>query len=169
MKLIRDKPVEVAAATGALVLCLLFGNGWFTTWLFARLGELNVPSALGIPAALPALRLWPLGTTTWWQTITETLAAAFLVAMVALWVSGTRTRHPDAGAARLFLSGWLGTIVAAMSANAIRAVVASFDTRDSIGVYTGHALAALAFGLLWGLVTGWLIAIAAVLARRGVT
>ncbi|MGH8875941.1 MAG: hypothetical protein ACRD0P_01130 [Stackebrandtia sp.] len=166
MKQIRDKSVELAAAAAALLLCLLSGNGWFSNWLLASLGPLNLLSALGVPAGLPNARGWPLGETTWWQTITETFAAGVFVAMVALWINGTRKRRLAPGAPRLFLGGWVATIVAAVAADLVRMTIASFATVPSPGIYLGLAIAAIVFGSVWGLVTGWIVGAAVLVAAR---
>lgn len=158
--------MEFAAAGVAFALCLLFGSGWFSTWLFALGGVLNLPTALGVPAGLPGLRLWPLGEAGWWTVITDTAAAVVFVAVVFGWLSGTRRRRPEAGALRLLAGGWTATIAAGLAAAAVRVVVTSFVSGPGLNVYLGVAGAALGFALLWSLACGWLVGLAAMAAHR---
>ncbi|TQL78176.1 hypothetical protein FB566_3754 [Stackebrandtia endophytica] len=166
MKFARDsRPVWAAAAT-ALALTVLFGNGWFVTWLTAAVGELAIPGAIGLPGAVPGLRLWPLGETDWWHTASETIAAAGFIAIV--WWRMARAHTPD-GISRPFLTGWSTAVVALVCADVWRVVAQSFTQDLGLGGYFGYLVAAVIYGTVWAIATGWLIGLAAMIAARTAT
>ncbi|CAM3153239.1 hypothetical protein [Stackebrandtia soli] len=156
MKIVRDSRVG-SAATTALILVLLAGNGWFLTTVMARLGYLTLPAALGLPAGLPGLRFWPLGEVGVLLTIGESVAALVFVAVIAAWIGGTVTRHVDARPLRLFGSAVAAAIVAGVTAGAIRLVVTSFIQSTGPGVYLGYVAAVTVITAIWGLLAGILI------------
>lgn len=166
MKIVRDRPVSAAVALVVLVMTVLFGSGWFATWLSGLSGFTVVPAAVGVPAALPGLRLWPLGATTWIFTIVDSIAAVVLVVTATAWVHGTVRRHRDAGTVRLLVSGWIAMVGALAAANLCRVVAASFAQDASPGAYAGYLLTGALLAVAWGLATGWLPGIAAALAAR---
>lgn len=163
MKFARDSWPARAATAAALALTLLFGNGWFVTGLTTTVGELAIPGAIGLPSALPGLRLWPLGETHWWHTASETIAAIGFIAVVGWWMFRSR---PSSGPARLLLTGWSAALVAIICADLWRVVSQSFTQDLGLGGYLGYLLAAVIYGTLWGILTGWLVGAAAVITDR---
>ncbi|MEU6125014.1 hypothetical protein, partial [Streptomyces sp. NPDC047123] len=66
-----------------LLLVLAHGSATLLTAFTARAGLAVVPSALGVPFALPGLRATPLGATPWSWQLCEDFAALLLVAVAA--------------------------------------------------------------------------------------
>lgn len=141
-----------ATATAA-ALTVVAGIWPLTGTVVTHLPTLLVPSALGLPFAVPALRLWPLGQTTVGYWLMDVLAALVLIAVVAV-----RLSRPSASRTRALAAGLGASVLGMLAANLIRTVYLSFVVHAGLGTYLfellGGALVALGWGLLAGLVVG---------------
>lgn len=112
-----------------------------------------VPSAVGLPFALPALRLAPLGAGTAEFWLVDLAAAAVMLTVVA-----TRLSRPVAGRRRAFRAGVGATVLGLLAANLLRSLHLSVVTHVGLGGYVvvvlGGAVVALVWGALAGLVVG---------------
>ncbi|WP_157530060.1 hypothetical protein [Microtetraspora niveoalba] len=132
----------------AVTLMIVVASGVFGASLVTRVGYLAVPAALGLPIAPPALRLVPLGETTWPVTLTDSAAALVLVAVVALARGG-------------FWRTWGAFVAGAVLADLLRVAVLTQTMSAGLGAYAGYLAGALVSGLLWGVALGWLPGLAA--------
>src|SRR4051812_29562900 len=123
MRLPGTEPAVAAGAGVCLLLALLLGLTPVLTALTAHEGMTLVPSALGVPFALPSLRAVPLGSTGWPQLLCENFAAAILVTAAALRMHRHLRRHPEARRLRRLLAGWTALIAGAATAGAWRGLV----------------------------------------------
>ncbi|MGW0735168.1 hypothetical protein [Streptomyces sp. NPDC002851] len=160
---IRIDPA-VAVAAACLLLVLLHGSGTVLTAFTARAGLAVVPSALGVPFALPGLRLLPLGSTSLAWQLSENFAAMLLIAVAVGAVRRHMRKRPDARRWRRLAAGWAALVVGAATAGAWRGLVAARMVEASSWGWLGLPLAGAAFGVLWGVALGWLPGTAAALA-----
>lgn len=148
MSLVRNSlPVIVA-------FVIVLGLGLFGAALLTRVGYLAVPSAIGMPYALPGLRVVPLGETTWLLTLTDTLLALALVGAVASTRGG-------------FWRTWGAFLVATVVVTLLRAALLAQVAQAGLGGYLGALGGALVMGLIWGIALGWLAGLAALPRRYG--
>ncbi|MFE9402741.1 hypothetical protein ACFYNY_13265 [Streptomyces sp. NPDC006530] len=164
MRLPRIEPA-VAAVTGlCLLLALLLGLTPVLTAFTAHGGAALVPSALGVPLAVPALRAVPLGSTGWTQLLCEDFAAAVLTAVAGLRMRRHLRLRPTASRPRRLLAGWTALIAGAAAAGVWRGLVtARLVDAGPLG-WLLYAAAGAVFGALWGAGLGWLTAVAALAA-----
>ncbi|MFC9559734.1 hypothetical protein [Agromyces sp. NPDC056965] len=153
-----------------VALAILVGiwpiTGVLTTWV----PLLAVPAAAGLPYLIPALRLMPLGDTTWafWFADVAGVLVMLLTAFVML-RAPKRRAAPSPG--RAFGRGVWVTIVAVVAGNLVRGVFTSFMVHADLGTYLGTLAANIVVsaitGALLGLVVGAVAAIVAATGRRG--
>ncbi|MFH8607934.1 hypothetical protein ACH4D5_10645 [Streptomyces sp. NPDC018029] len=159
---------DATAVVGCVCLLLVLAHGSATllTAFTARAGLSVVPSALGVPFALPGLRATPLGATDWSWQLCENFAALLLVAVAAARMRRHLRVRPGAGRGRRLLAGWTALIAGAAVAGAWRGLVAArMIEADTLGWLLLPVTGAL-FGALWGLLLGWLPGAAALATRR---
>ncbi|MEV8525798.1 hypothetical protein AB0451_16815 [Streptomyces sp. NPDC052000] len=159
--------IERAAAAVAgvcLLLALLLGLTPLRTAFTAHEGMTLVPSALGVPFALPALRTVPFGSTGWTPLLCEDFAVAVLVAVAVVRVRRHVRRHRRAGRLRRLLAGWTALIAGAAAAGAWRGMVTARMVESGPAGWVGYVVVGAAFGAVWGLVLGWLTGVAALAA-----
>ncbi|NUO97372.1 MAG: hypothetical protein HOV96_23210 [Nonomuraea sp.] len=149
MSLVRNSLPAIVA------FVIVLGFGLFGAALVTRVGYLAVPSAVGMPYALPGLRAVPLGETTWLLTLADTLLALGLVGAVAFARGG-------------FWRTWGAFLAAAVVVTLLRAALLAQVAQAGLGAYLGFLAGALVMGLIWGIALGWLTGLAA-LPRRQVT
>ena len=63
-------------------VCAALGSWWVTGQFRGRLAEALIPEALGVPSALPHLRLWPMPGQAWSLWLADLVGVAVLVAFV---------------------------------------------------------------------------------------
>lgn len=148
-----------------LLLVLLHGSATLLTAFTARAGLSVVPSALGVPFALPGLRAAPLGATDWSWQLCEDFAALLLVAVAAARMRRHVRVRPGAGRVRRLLAGWTALIAGAATAGVWRGLVAARMVEAGGWGWLGLPLAGALFGALWGVALGWLPGLAALGAR----
>ncbi|MFK4071237.1 hypothetical protein [Streptomyces sp. NPDC029674] len=93
-----------------LLLVLAHGSATLLTAFTARAGLSAVPSALGVPFALPGLRTTPLGATDWARQLCENFAALLLVAVAAARMRRHLRVRPGGGRGGRLLAGWTALI-----------------------------------------------------------
>ncbi|MFE0174487.1 hypothetical protein ACFWZ2_19400 [Streptomyces sp. NPDC059002] len=147
-----------------LLLVLLHGSATLLTAFTARAGLSVVPSALGVPFALPGLRATPLGATDWSWQLCENFAALLLIATAAARMRRHLRLRPDAGKGRRLLAGWTALIAGAALAGVWRGMVAARMVESGIWGWLALPSAGALFGALWGVALGWLPGAAAALA-----
>ena len=152
----------LAGLLGATGLVAVFSVPALTEQVTAWAPWVVVPSALGAPFGLPALRVMPLGDLTWASTVVDSVAALLLLATVYGRLS---RRHPDTAPGRLFFTGW-GTLVAAAAlAGMVRGAYIGGVTPTGLVAAFGYAGAGLVLGVVWGALLGWVVGAMAVLGR----
>ncbi|MFE9556553.1 hypothetical protein ACFYMW_29505 [Streptomyces sp. NPDC006692] len=159
--------IERAAAAVAgvcLLLALLLGLTPVRTAFTAHEGMTLVPSALGAPFALPALRAVPFGSTGWTPLLCEDFAVAVLVAVAVVRVRRHVRRHRRAGRLRRLLAGWTALIAGAAAAGAWRGMVTARMVESGPAGWIGYVVVGAAFGAVWGVLLGWLTGVAALAA-----
>lgn len=129
---------------------------------------LALPSAAGLPFAIPTLRLWPLGDTTWLFWIVETVAAIVMIVVAAMRISNSRGRHPNGGRGRAFVGAMWATAVGVIVANTVRVVFLSFVTQSSLGAYVGYLLTDVVVSAVFGMIVGLLVGAVAALFEAAV-
>ncbi|MFD4291961.1 hypothetical protein ACFWPA_04650 [Rhodococcus sp. NPDC058505] len=150
-----NPPVEasprraVPATLTAAVLTVVAGIWTITGTVVTYVPTLLVPSALGLPFAVPALRAWPLGRTTPGSWLVDVLAALVLIAVVAV-----RLARPARSRARAFGAGVGATVVGMLAANLIRVVYTSFVVHAGPGTYALMVLGGALVAVLWGAAAG---------------
>ncbi|MFI6687804.1 hypothetical protein [Streptomyces sp. NPDC050485] len=161
MRLPRIEAAVAAVAGVCLLLALLLGLTPVLTAFTAHEGTTLVPSALGVPFALPALRAVPLGSTGWTPLLCEDFAVAVLVTVAAVRMRRHLRLRPDAGRLRRLLAGWTALIAGAAAAGAWRGLVtARMVEADPVG-WIGYGVVGVVFGAVWGVVLGWPAGLAA--------
>jgi hypothetical protein len=133
---------------------IVLGFGLFGGALVTRVGYLAVPSAVGLPYALPGLRVVPVGETTWLWALTDGLLALALVAVVASARGG-------------FWRVWGAFLAGALLTDLLRAAVLAQVAGAGLGAYLAYLAGGLLTGLIWGIVLGWLPALATLPRRYG--
>ena len=151
------------------MLAILVGIWPLTGVLTTYVPLLAVPAAAGLPYLIPALRLMPLGDTTWAFWFAD--VAGVLVMLLAAFVmlrAPKRRAVPSAG--RAFGRGVWVTTVAVCAGNLVRGVFTSFTVHADLGTYLGtlaaNVVVSAITGALLGLVVGAVAAIVAATARR---
>ena len=152
-----------------MVLAILVGIWPLTGVLTTYVPLLAVPAAAGLPYLIPALRLMPLGDTTWafWFADVAGVLIMLLTAFVML-RAPKRRAVPSAG--RAFGRGVWVTTVAVVAGNLVRGVFTSFTVHADLGTYLGtlaaNVVVSAITGALLGLVVGVVTAIVAATRRR---
>ncbi|MEU6821689.1 hypothetical protein ABZ921_13745 [Streptomyces atriruber] len=159
-----DATAVVACVCLALVLA--HGSATLLTAFTARAGLSVVPSALGVPLALPGLRATPLGATDWAWQLCEDFAALLLVAVAAARMRRHLRVRPDAGRGRRLLAGWTALIAGTAVAGVWRGMVAARMVESGLWGWLLLPLTGALFGALWGLALGWLPGAAALMTSR---
>ncbi|WAL97576.1 hypothetical protein [Streptomyces sp. Je 1-369] len=157
---------SVVVAGVCLLLVLAHGSATLLTAFTARAGLSVVPSALGVPFALPGLRATPLGATDRAWQLCENFAALLLVATATARMRRHLRVRPDAGRGRRLLAGWTALIAGTAVAGTWRGMVAARMVEASLWGWLLLPLVGALFGALWGLLLGWLPGVAA-LTRTG--
>ncbi|MGH4031729.1 hypothetical protein ACQB60_22665 [Actinomycetota bacterium Odt1-20B] len=152
---IRTRPVAAAAA-GCLLLVLLHGSATVLTAFTARAGLTVVPSALGVPMALPGLRAVPLGGTEWAWQLCEDFAALLLLAVAVARMRRHVRKRPTGGRMRRAWAGWTALVAGAAAAGVWRGLVAARMVEADSWGWLALPLAGGMSGALWGLALGWL-------------
>ncbi|GAA4477447.1 hypothetical protein GCM10023094_19720 [Rhodococcus olei] len=147
---VPSRPLPAAAT--ALAVTVLAGVWPLTGTVMTYVPALLVPSAIGLPFAVPALRPWPLGRTTTGHWLVDLLAALVLIAVVAV-----RLTRPVAGPWRAFAAGVGATVVGMVAANLIRSVYLSFVEHAGLGTYLFALLGGAALAVIWGTAAGILV------------
>ncbi|SIO02785.1 hypothetical protein [Agromyces cerinus] len=149
------------------MLAILVGIWPITGMLTTYVPLLAVPAAAGLPYLIPALRLVPLGDTTWafWFADVAGVLVMLLTAVVML-RAPKRRAVPSPG--RAFGRGVWVTTVAVVAGNLVRGVFTSFTVHADLGTYLGtfaaNVVVSAITGALLGLVVG---AVAAIVAATG--
>ncbi|CAM5546521.1 hypothetical protein SXANM310S_00687 [Streptomyces xanthochromogenes] len=157
----RTDPAVAAVAGVCLLLALLLGLTPALTAFTAHLGAALVPSALGAPFALPALRAVPLGGTGVAQLLCEDFAVAVLVAVAVLRMRRHLRLRPGAGRPRRFLAGWSALVAGGAASGVWRGLVTARLVEAGPAGWLLHAAAGAVFGAVWGAAAGWPAGIAA--------
>ncbi|WP_409237952.1 hypothetical protein [Streptomyces sp. PA5.6] len=157
---------SAVVACVCLLLVLAHGSATLLTAFTARAGLSVVPSALGVPFALPGLRATPLGATDWPWQLCENFAALLLVATATARMRRHLRLRPAATRVRRLLAGWTALIAGTALAGAWRGMVAARMVEAGPWGWLLLPLTGTLFGALWGLALGWLPGVAA-LARPG--
>jgi hypothetical protein len=155
----------MGGGAAALALTILFGSRSLSLWLNTRAGAQVVPSAVGVPHALPGLRLTEYGDVGWAWSLWETAAALLLVGLVTARLHVRAERLSSSGRVRALLCGWWSCVLAAAVAGALRGAVTAGFAYSGLGGYLTYALYGAAFGFVWGLLLGWLPGVAALVAH----
>jgi len=161
----RRRRVDVPALAGLVAasgLVALFSVPVLTEQITAWAPWVVVPSALGAPFGLPALRLMPLGDLTWASTLLDTLAALLLLVTV---YGRLARRPPGTGAGGLFFGGWGALVAAAALAGMLRGAYIGGVTPTGLVAALGYAGAGLVVGAGWGALLGWVVGSLAALGR----
>lgn len=137
---------------GAPIVVLLASvaiGSWTLVGQFLAYGAYALaPTTLGVPFAIPGLRLTPLGGTTWGFWAAETGSALLMVGLVLLAVR-QRSRRP-------FRQVLRAVILAVVVANLVRLAFVSFITHADVPtVLVGAGLTAL-LSVVWALPLGLL-------------
>ena len=152
-----------------VALAILVGIWPLTGVLTTYVPLLAVPAAAGLPYLIPALRLMPLGDTTWafWFADVAGVLVMLLTAYVMLRAPKRRTAP---GPGRAFGRGVWVTTVAVVAGNLVRGVFTSFMVHADLGTYLGmlaaNVVVSAITGALFGLVVGAVAAIVAATCRR---
>jgi aryl-phospho-beta-D-glucosidase BglC (GH1 family) len=161
----RRRRVDVPALAGLLGatgLVALFSVPVLAEQITAWAPWVMVPSALGAPFGLPALRLVPLGDLTWATTVVDTVAALLLLATV---YGRLARRRPAVGPGRVFFHGWGALVAAAALAGMVRGAYIGGVTPTGLVAGLTYAALGLALGAVWGALLGWVVGALASLAR----
>ncbi|WP_437583911.1 hypothetical protein ACSAGD_01285 [Paramicrobacterium sp. CJ85] len=156
--------VTIAVLAVLLVAAIVAGtwniSGRAATWFPGFV----VPEAAGLPSPLPALRIAPLGRTTWLLWAIDLIAVPVMLGFAWLQLRAAARRHPSPSHRRAFGRGVVAVIVGLVAANVVRSVFLSFVTHAGIAMFAGLLVASIvvsAFaGVLLGLVAGLAGAIA---------
>ncbi|MFE3293203.1 hypothetical protein [Rhodococcus sp. NPDC059234] len=149
------RPADLRPGLATLTAVSVLAGFWpVTGWILTFAPSLLVPSALGLPFALPALRLFPLGATTTASWLVELGAAFVMLAVTGMRLVNSSSRHPDGGPARAFLAGWAATVVGALAGNLVRIVYLSFVVHAGSGAYLLSLVGGALVSLLWGGIAG---------------
>lgn len=152
---VRRPALSAAAALAAISILLGF---WPLTGLWlASLPELLVPSAIGLPFALPPLRLFPLGETTRLYWAFDVLAACTMIGIVFLSLNSTTKRRPQSRRWRAFLAGVGATVAGASVGNIIRIVFLSFASHHNLATYVAAVVATVVITSIWAVIAGILV------------
>ncbi|WFR71918.1 hypothetical protein P9209_25225 [Prescottella defluvii] len=146
------------AAVTVLLASMLFGIWSLAGRILTFNPELLVPSAIGLPFGIPALRISPLGDTTWSFWFIDVVSALAMVAVV--WAQLVRSPR------RPFLAGLLATILGVMVGNLVRIVFLSFETHQGLGTYALAVLLGMIVSALWGAAVGLVVGLVHMLDRR---
>ncbi|AQA25986.1 putative membrane protein [Rhodococcus sp. MTM3W5.2] len=154
-----------AVATLAAI-SVLFGVWSITGAVLTRVPELLVPSAIGLPFGIPALRLFPLGETTTTNWLVDCAAALVMLAVVWMRLTDSARRHPGGGVGRAFWAGLGATVIGVLAGNLIRTVYLSFVLQEGPGAYLASLVGGALVSVLWGAIVGLFVGAAHALARR---
>ncbi|WP_051637622.1 hypothetical protein [Rhodococcus sp. UNC363MFTsu5.1] len=148
------------------VISVLFGLWSITGAVLTRFPELLVPSAIGLPFGIPALRLFPLGETTTINWLVDCAAALVMLAVVWMRLVNSARRHPGGGVGRAFSAGLGATVIGVLAGNLIRTVYLSFVLQEGPGAYLASLVGGALVSVLWGAIVGLFVGAANALARR---
>ncbi|GAA2014402.1 hypothetical protein GCM10009799_48380 [Nocardiopsis rhodophaea] len=138
------------------------------TRLTARFPWIVAPSTLGAPFGLPRLRATPFGEQGWDALVVEVIAVAALAAVTGAWTRRTLKRRPALGRVRAGRSAWVGFILGAAIANALRAIGAGTAMGFGPVGYGVMVVLGMLSGTVWGITLGWIPGMAAgVATARG--
>lgn len=156
-----------AIVVSLLALAILAGFWPIIGVLIAWVPLLAVPAAAGLPNLIPALRILPLGETTWVFWAAD--AAGVIVMLLTAWamlIAPKRQAAPSP--ARAFGRGVWVTTVAIVAGNIVRAIFTSFVVHADLGTYLGHLVANVVVSALLGAILGLVVgAVAALVAIGG--
>lgn len=161
----RDRVTPTVAIS--LVIASILAGVWVVTgtaitWFPA----LAVPAAVGLPDLIPALRMTPLGGTTWLFWVVDIVTALVMVAVAVLHTRAAHARHPSASRGRVFGRALLATVWGVLAGNILRGVFLSVVTHAGFGMFLGllgaNVLVSAVTGAVLGVVIG---AVAAAVAR----
>ncbi|SEL86554.1 hypothetical protein [Rhodococcus maanshanensis] len=161
-----DFRVPWPAVAALAVISVLFGVWSITGAVLTRLPELLVPSAIGLPFGIPALRLFPLGETTITNWLVDCAAALVMLAVVWMRLVNSARRHPGGGVGRAFSAGLGATVIGVLAGNLIRTVYLSFVLQEGPGAYLASLVGGALVSVLWGAIVGLFVGAANALARR---
>lgn len=165
MKVLRNSRVPLAVGAASLLPCAFFGSTAFVTWAAAHAAWLTLPTALGVPFAVPRLSLVPFGERPGTTVVVELLAAVVLAVIVVAWTARALQCRPDAGPLWSLASGWWAFTAGLAAANVPRVLVPAWEMGlGPLGWY-GMLLGGLLAALLWGLLLGWACGLARLLLR----
>ena len=134
--------------------------------LLTRVPELLVPSAIGLPFGIPALRLFPLGETTTTNWLVDCAAALVMLAVVWMRLTDSARRNPDGGVGRAFWAGLGATVIGVLAGNLIRTVYLSFVLQEGPGAYLASLVGGALVSAVWGAIVGLFVGAVHALARR---
>ncbi|MFD1573618.1 hypothetical protein ACFSEO_05720 [Agromyces cerinus subsp. nitratus] len=163
--------VDWSVLATLVALAILVGIWPITGVLTTYVPLLAVPAAAGLPYLIPALRLMPLGDTTWafWFADVAGVVVMLVTALVLL-RAPKRRAAPAPGPGRAFGRGVWVTTVAVVAGNLVRGVFTSFMVHADLGTYLGtlaaNVVVSAITGALLGLVVGAVAAIVAATGRR---
>ncbi|MFC9786217.1 hypothetical protein [Rhodococcus sp. NPDC127528] len=152
---VAARPADLRPGLATLAAVSVLAGFWpVTGWILTFAPALLVPSALGLPFALPALRPFPLGATTTASWLVDLVAAFVMLAVTGMRLVDSSSRHPHGGPGRAFLAGWGATVLGVLAGNLIRIVYLSFVVHAGSGAYLLSLAGGALVSLLWGGVAG---------------
>lgn len=161
MTLPDRSPLRAVPGTLVVAVLTVLGGAWSLAGTAAAyVPALLVPSAIGLPLALPAVRISPLGGSTVGFWLVDLLAALVLLTIVAL-----RLSRPVVRPSRAFRTGVGAVVLGLLAANLLRAVHLSLVTPAGLGSYVAVVLGSALVALLWGLLIGVLVGLVNVLVH----
>ncbi|MFC7448630.1 hypothetical protein [Rhodococcus daqingensis] len=161
-----DSRAPWTAVATLAVISVLSGVWSITGAILTELPELLVPSAIGLPFGIPALRLFPLGETTTTNWLVDCAAALVMIAVAWMRLVNSARRHPGGGAGRAFWAGLGATVIGVLAGNLIRTVYLSFVLQEGPGAYVASLVGGALVSLIWGTIVGLLVGAAHAIARR---
>lgn len=157
----RTTLVVLAVLTAVSVVAGVWSlSGRAATWFPA----LVVPEAAGLPGPVPALRVMPLGRTTWLFWAVDLVAVLVMLALAWLQLRAGARRHPSPSRSRVVGRGVLAALFGLIAANIVRSVVLSFLTHAGIGMFAGLLVATIVVSAAVGVVVGAVAGLAAAVA-----
>ncbi|MEW2390310.1 hypothetical protein AB0933_18360 [Streptomyces venezuelae] len=147
---------SAVVACVCLLLVLAHGSETLLTAFTARAGLSVVPSALGVPFALPGLRATPLGATDWTWQLCENFAALLLIATATARMRRHLRIRPEAGRARRLFAGWTALMAGTAAAGTWRGMVTARMLESGLWGWLLLPASGALFGALWGVALGWL-------------
>ncbi|NLE82370.1 MAG: hypothetical protein GX610_22895 [Rhodococcus sp.] len=159
-------PAPWLAVATLTAISAAFGAWSLAGTILTELPELNVPSAIGLPLGLPALRPSPLGETTTTGWLVESAAALVMITVAWTRLTNSARRHPSGGPGRAFWAGLGATVVGALAGNLVTVVYMSFVVHSGPAAYVTSLIGGALVSLIWGVVVGVVVGTAHAIARR---